>query len=67
LPASDPAPTIDGALPIGLPDLAEANGSAQILAHQNPESRWAFVFDAAEYSDHTCFEPIVNARVLLCR
>jgi hypothetical protein len=62
LPASEPAPTIDGALPISLPDLATEKGSARILAQKNPETRLAFVFDAAEYSDHVGLEPIVNAR-----
>jgi hypothetical protein len=64
LPASEPAPTIDGVLPISLPDLAAEKCSAKILAQKNPETRSAFVFDAAEYSDHMCFEPIVNARAL---
>jgi hypothetical protein len=51
-------------LPISLPDLAAEKGSARILAQKNPEARSAFVFDAAEYSDHVCLEPIVNARAL---
>jgi hypothetical protein len=64
LPASERAPTIEGALPISLPDLAAENCSAKILAEKNPEPRSAFDFDAAAYSDHICSEPIVNARAL---
>jgi hypothetical protein len=66
LPAPDPAPTIDGALPIDLSELAEENCSGKLLAHKNSETRSAFVLTQPSILTISVLSPS-STRVLVRR